>query len=56
MDNETLTIKKNRLLGLLRTYFLFVRQLNLPKINEILIIESLEKELVDEIKNLEILT
>lgn len=56
MDNETLTIKKNRLLGLLRAYFLFVRQLNLPQINEILIIESLEKELLDEIKNLEKLT
>jgi hypothetical protein len=56
MDNETFRVKKNRLLGLLRTYFLFVRQLNLPQINEILIIESLEKELVDEIENLEKLT
>ena len=56
MDNETFRVKKNRLLGLLRAYFLFVRQLNLPQINEILIIESLEKELLDEIENLEKLT
>jgi hypothetical protein len=56
MDSETLTIKKNRILGLLRAYFLFVRELNLPQINEILIIQSLEKEIFNEIKNLDTLT
>jgi len=56
MDPETLAIKKNRMIGLLRAYFLFVRELNLPQINEILIMQSLEKEIINEIKNLDTLT